>query len=200
MLRNSIMTFVILTVFPLALCTVQAKARGVRVGDQKTQKLSVGRATNQPQAQSLVFDDMVDNCTKLNCGAVFISGESHRNATGDLIPFTANIYADENECIRLEVTNQTSKIQPKPESMKIILLSPSGSIWKNTFEDSRPVIMARTDFKGQYTVQINPSSGHQPTNSVQKFGLAYGRYVVGTPVNCPNAAEATLAAEHFETR
>jgi hypothetical protein len=137
------MTFVILTVLPLALCTVHAEARGVGVGDQKIQKLTVGRATNQPQSQLLVFDDRVDNCTKLNCGAVFISGESHSNAAGDLIPFTANIYADANECIRLEVTHQTSNIQPQP--MKMGLISPSGSIWKSdVFDDIRPVIMART--------------------------------------------------------
>ena len=79
--------------------------------------------------------------------------------------------------------------------MQIVLISPAGSIWKNDdSNDTRPVITARTNAKGHYTVQISQSNGLQPTNSVLNFGLAYGRYVLGTPVNCPNPAAATMAA------
>ena len=144
--------------------------------------------------KSLVYDGRVDNCDLVNCGAVFINGYVQRNSIGDSIPYTAEIYAGANECLRLEVTYQATQVPAQPAGMRIVLVSPTGSIWRNgDLSDTRPVVTARTDVKGHYTVQINHSNDLQPGNSVQNFGLAYGRYVLGTPVNCPTPAVATFA-------
>jgi hypothetical protein len=79
--------------------------------------------------------------------------------------------------------------------MHIVLVSPIGSIWRNDdLNDTLAVITARTDVKGHYTVQINYSGGLQQINSIQNFGVSYGRYILGTPVNCPTPAVATFAA------
>ena len=190
------LTFATMAALPLALYTPLAKARGVGVAHQTSmQTTTVGRATNPPQMESLIFDRRVDNCDVQNCGAVLISGQSQRNNFGDSIPYTAGIYADANECLRLEITYQVTKAPPEPADLQIVLVSPTGSIWRNDdLHGTRPVVTARTDVKGRYTVHINQSKGVQPINSIQTFGLAYGRYVIGTPVNCPEPAAATFAA------
>ncbi len=198
MMNNSafqnVLTFVSLTALPLAVSTIVAEARGIGVGHQsQMQLLSAGRATNPQQMRSLLLDGGVDHCTTLNCGAVFINGKSQRNTSSGSIPFTTEIYAGANECLRLEVTYQSSLLHLRPADMKIVLVSPSGSVWMNDHvSESRPVVTAITDVEGHYTVQINQSTDLAPMNSVQDFGLAYGRYVVGTPVNCPKPAKANL--------
>jgi hypothetical protein len=109
-LRN-VVTFASMTALPLALCMAVAKARGVGVAHQtSTQTTAVGRAMNPSQLKSLIYDARVDNCKVLNCGAVFINGQSQRNNFGDSIPYTTELYADANECLRLEVTHQTTKV------------------------------------------------------------------------------------------
>jgi hypothetical protein len=147
------------SVVTLALGAAFAEARGVGAGHQTTiQTAAVGRATNPSQMKSLIYDAVVDNCDALNCGAVFMNGNSQRNNLGDLVPFTAEVYADANECLRLEVIYQDTKVPPQPADtyMRIVLVSPIGSVWRsdNSY-NTRPVVTARTDVKGHYTVQIN---------------------------------------------
>jgi len=192
---KNVVTFACMTALPLALYTAVAKARGVGAGKQTSRlTTAVGRAMNPAPLKSLIYDGEVDNCEALNCGAVSINGQSQRNNFGDAIPFTAEIYADANECVRLEVTHQAAKLPPQRAAMRIVLVSPTGSIWRDEgLNNTRPMITARTDVKGHYTVQINYSGGLQQTNSIQNFGLSYGRYVIGTPVNCPTPVVATFA-------
>ncbi|MGQ0446076.1 MAG: hypothetical protein ACT4O2_13365 [Beijerinckiaceae bacterium] len=193
---GNVVIFASMIALPLALFTAVAKARGIGGGHQTLQQTNtVGRATNPPQLKTLVYDGRVDNCDVLNCGAVSISGKSQRNNFGDAIPFTAEIYADANECLRLEVSYQATNVLAKPAAMQIVLVSPTGSIWRNgDINNTNPVITARTDAKGHYTVQINHPDGLQQINSIRNFDLTYGRYVLGTPVNCPIPAVATFAA------
>jgi len=130
-------------------------------------------------AGPLIFDGL-DNCTTLNCGAVVLNGISQRNAFGDSVPFVAQVFADVNQCMRLDVTSQTA-------DMEIVLVSPSGRVWRNDDANGdRPLIKARGDAKGYYTLQINFFNGIPSVNSVQLFTLAYGLYVPGTPNNCPS--------------
>lgn len=192
---KNVLAFASMTALPLALSTPLAKARGVGVAPTSMQTVSVGRATNPGQVKSLIYDRGVDSCNVLNCGAVFISGQSQRNNFGDSIPFTAEIYADANECLRLEVNYLVTKVPAPAADMQIVLVSPTGSIWRNDDSNyTRPIVTARTDVKGHYTVHVNQSKGLPPMNSVQTFGLSYGRYIIGTPVNCPNPVVATFAA------
>ncbi len=96
-LKNAV-AFASLTALALAFYTPLAKARGVGVTHQtSTQTTAVGRAMNPPQMKSLAYDSGVDNCDALNCGAVFINGETQRNNAGDTIPYTAEIYGDAND-------------------------------------------------------------------------------------------------------
>lgn len=194
-LKNAV-AFASMTALALAFYTPIAKARGVGGGHQTSMhSTAVGRAMNPPQMRSLSYDSTVDNCDALNCGAVFINGETQRTTAGDSIPYTAEIYADANECLRLDVTYEATKVPVQPTGMRIVLLSPTGSIWRNDdLNATRPLVTARTDVKGHYTVQISHSNELQPSNSVQNFGFAYGRYVLGTPLNCPTPAAATFAA------
>lgn len=83
-----------LTALALALYAAVADARGVGVAHQTwTQTTAVGRAINPPQLKSLVYDAGVDTCDVVNCGAVLINGQTHRNNAGDSVPYTAEIYA-----------------------------------------------------------------------------------------------------------
>jgi hypothetical protein len=101
-INKHIMKLISISVVPLALTAAFAEARGVGVGHQSQMQLSqVGRATNAPQVRSLIIDTEVDNCTAVNCGAVFFSGAIQRNSSGDSIPFTADLYAGANECLRV---------------------------------------------------------------------------------------------------
>jgi len=153
----------------------------------------VGLAS-QARAQSLIWDNVLDSCTQQNCGAIFINGISDKDAYGDSIPFTAQVFADVNECLRLEVTSQS-------DDMKMVVVSPSGATWRNDdFYGLRPLVTAHADVKGYYTVHINRYNGNQATNTVQLFSLAYGRYVSGTPTNCPSATAPSISASASKGR
>jgi hypothetical protein len=169
-INQYVMKLVSMSIVPLALTAASAEARGVGVGHQFQMSTShAGRAMNPPQMKSLIIDTEVDGCTVLNCGAVFFSGVIQRNSSGDSIPFTADLYADANECLRVELTYQ----RPQPAELKIVLVSPSESIWKNDSSAvSRPVVTARTDIKGHYALHVNTPNGVQPINLVQNIGLA----------------------------
>src|SRR3954451_21109817 len=119
--------------------------------------VTLSAAASQARAADLVFNGGVDSCTTLNCGAVVLNGIAVKNAFGDSVPFTSEVFGDVGNCIRLDVTAQSS-------DMEIVLVSPSGSVWRNDDRvsgDLRPLITARADVKGYYTVQINYYSGNQ---------------------------------------
>lgn len=142
--------------------------------------LSWGLASTTASAGPLVFDPL-NTCTTLNCSAVVLNGISQRNAFGDSVPFILEVFADANQCLRLDVTSQSA-------DMEIALISPSGAFWKNDdFNGTRPLITARANVKGYYTLQINHFNGAPPVNSLQLFTLAFGTYAPGTAVNCPVA-------------
>ncbi len=189
---GGLMRLTFTSVVPLALTAGIVEGRGIGVGKQSQMTLSnAGRAMNPPQTRSLMIDTEVDSCTASNCGAVQFSGTVQRNNSGDSIPFTADLYADANECLRVQVTYRAPDKRPQPAEMRILLVSPSGSVWKNGGSaDSHPAVTALTDVKGHYTLHVNASRGLQPMNSVENFGLSYGRYAPGTAVNCPAPAGA----------
>jgi hypothetical protein len=170
-INQYVMKLVSMSIVPLALTAASAEARGVGVGHQFQMSTShAGRAMNPPQMKSLIIDTEVDDCTVLNCGAVLFSGVIQRNSSGDSIPFTADLYADANECLRVGLTYQ----RPQPADLKIVLVSPSGSIWKNdSSADSRPVVTARTDIKGHYTLHVNTPAQRRSANEFRsKYWLS----------------------------
>jgi hypothetical protein len=144
-INQYVMKLVSMSIVPLALTAASAEARGVGVGHQFQMSSShAGRAMNPLQMKSLIIDaDRRLHGVKLR-GGFFFSGVIQRNSTGDSIPFTADLYTDANECLRVELTYQ----RPQPADLKVVLVSPSGSICKNdSSTDSRPVVTARTTSK-----------------------------------------------------
>jgi hypothetical protein len=138
---------------------------------------------SEAEAADLIYSPGPSNCTRTNCVGPVLNGISMKNINGDSISFTTQVFADAGECVRLDVTNEDVP-------MKMVLVSPSGTFWPNdgrTAADPRPLIMARADVRGYYTVQINVSpKSQQPVNSLQGFTLDYGRYVYGNAFNCPS--------------
>jgi len=153
--------------------------------------IAIAPIVPQARADSLVFDGF-DTCTTQNCNAVVLNGISQKNAFGDSVPFTLEVFGDVNQCIRLEVTSETA-------DQEIVLVSPSGGVWRNDdFFGNRPLITARADVKGYYTVQINFFSGSQPVNTLQLFTLAYGLYNLGNAANCPSPSNPFLANKNVK--
>jgi hypothetical protein len=134
------------------------------------------------------LSDGRDDCTPTNCLAVVFTSISEKNAFGDSVPFIIQVFAEPNECLRIDVFNESA-------DQEIVLVSPSGAVWRNDDRasgDNRPLITAATDVKGYYTVQINQFTGNQAINTGQIFSFAYGRYVLGNPGNCFNPAGPNL--------
>src|SRR5512144_2883371 len=73
-------------------------------------------------ARATTIGDDLSTCTSVNCEAVVLKGISNKNAYGDSLPFTTSVFADVNECIRVDVTTQTA-------DMRAVLVSPSGARW-----------------------------------------------------------------------
>ena len=136
-------------------------------------------AVASPARATTIGDDL-STCTTLNCQAVVLKGISNKNSYGDSLPFTTSVFADTNECLRLDVTAQTA-------DMRAVLISPSGARWNvdDRPGDVRPLITARSDVKGYYTVLINYYTGNQELDTTQGFALAYGIYNIGNVANCP---------------
>jgi hypothetical protein len=137
---------------------------------------------NTSYAADLIYEQPLNTCTTLNCNAVVLNGISLKNAFGNSISYTSQVFASAGECIRLDVFSESA-------DMKMVLVSPSGAVWRNDDRspgDLRPLITAQADVNGYYTVQINFYDGNQATNTLQTFSLAYGRYAVGTSTNCPS--------------
>jgi hypothetical protein len=80
---------------------------------------------NGAKAESLIFDGALNNCTGLNCGAIFLNGISQGSEFGDGIPFTAEVFADANKCLRIDVTGEGA-------DMKTVVVSPSGTVGETT--------------------------------------------------------------------
>lgn len=144
-----------------------------------TPVLPIGEAA----AAELNFTGYAGACSTLNCNAATLNGISFKTGPGDSVSWSSQLFADVGECIRLDVFAQSA-------DMELVLVSPSGAVWKNddrnASTDFRPLIRARADVKGYYTVQANYFSGNQAVNSLQTFSLAYGRYRIGS-FNCPTA-------------
>ena len=133
-------------------------------------------APNNAWAGSQIFDNQ-DTCTTTNCGAIVFNGQTLGNqSTGQQAqPFILQVFSSGNQCMRLDVINQTA-------DQKAVLVSPSGRVWINDdgSGNNRPLIKANTDINGWYTLQIFRFNG---LGVAGDFTLAYGLYNSGNP-NC----------------
>jgi len=134
-------------------------------------------ASSQAAATDL-YDPSVSTTTTLNGSAVTLSGTLN-DTNGNPDPWTAELFADANECVRLLVTSTDF-------DAKITVLAPDGSAYRddNSGGQHRPLVrIASTPVRGWYTVHVAHFSG-LPT--IANFTLKYGRYNAGNP-NCDGA-------------
>jgi len=144
-------------------------------------------------AGSLVFDPF-NTCTSINCSSQSIHGTYHSDALGDRDPFILQIYSFGDECVRLDVTNATDAVTGLPQDLEMVLISPTGRIWRNddrSASDFRPLIRAITDINGWYTLQVSHFAG---ADVIADFTLRYGRYNSGNP-NCSPVTPPLITSE-----
>jgi len=137
-------------------------------------------------AGSLLYDPP-NTCTTINCSSQILNGTYHSDALGDRDPFILQIYSLGDECVRLDVTAQTSDLE-------MVLISPTGRIWRNddrSLSAFRPLIKAITDINGWYTLQVSHSVG---ADVIADFTLRYGRYNSGNP-NCSSVTFPVVTSE-----
>lgn len=140
---------------------------------------------SQVLAGSQVADLSRDTCTTINCNAAVTSGTYHYGPFENSNPFILQIYAEPNECLRVDVTSQNADLEA-------VLVSPEGTVWRNDDRiiqtDLRPLIKVTPNVKGWYTLQISKYNGVAP---YAIFTVEHGRYNQGNP-NCAGGITPSL--------
>ena len=125
-----------------------------------------------------LYDPSVSTTTTINGSAVSLSGTLN-DTNGNPDPWTAELFADAGECLRLFVSSSEFSAQ-------MTVLAPDGSAYRdsNIGGQRRPLVrIASAPVRGWYTVHVSHSSAF-PT--IGNFTLKYGRYNAGNP-NCDGA-------------
>jgi hypothetical protein len=131
-----------------------------------------------PAAATDLYDPTVSTTTTLNGSSIVLSGTLN-DTNGNPEPWTAELFADVGECVRLFVSSSDFTAQ-------LTVLSPDGSANRdsNIGGTHRPLVrIASAPVRGWYTVHVSQQSGF-PT--IGNFTLKYGRYNAGNP-NCNGA-------------
>jgi hypothetical protein len=145
-----------------------------------------------PQATQ-IFDPFPSSCTSTNCSQIVIGGTVNAfNQTAG--PWTAEIFAPTNGCLRLQGLTQNADLE-------ITAVSPGGVVFRN--DDSGllpcplcPLVKINGTQNGWYTVSVSHFAG-SPVQ--ENFTLSFGQYNVNNP-NCslptiPVAAPAAAASK-----
>jgi len=121
---------------------------------------------------SLVSDPL-STCTTVNCQVSTINAQTL--AALGAVPFTTQVRAGNNECLRIDATAQSTDTE-------LVLVSPDGTVWRNDDTGGLlPEIRANpTPSTGWYTVHLNHFAGSAVDATAT---LRYGRYNSGNP-NC----------------
>ena len=135
--------------------------------------VQAGAATN-------LVDSAVATSRKLDAGALTISGSLH-DTNGNSQPWTAQVYAQQGECLRLFVTSSNFDAM-------MVVISPDHQAYRD--DDSggllRPLVEIGTaPAFGWYTVQV---ANYNAEPITADFTMKYGRYNNGNP-NCANPTQ-----------
>lgn len=126
-----------------------------------------------------IFDRTVGTCTGNNCDSIEIGGRLSGSANGQAGPWTIEVLAGLNECIRLQVVQSEVDLE-------MVAISPNGQFYRNDDGPQGcskcPLLRFQSPVRGNYTVSI---SQHNGTGPDARFRFAYGRYSAGNP-NCNN--------------
>ena len=134
-------------------------------------------ASMQAGAATNLVDATASTSRKLDAGALSVNGSLH-DTNGNTQPWTAQVYAQQGECLRVFVTSTAFDAQ-------LVVVSPDHRVYRD--DDSggllRPLVKIGTaPAFGWYTVQVATYDG---TPVTADFTLKYGRYDNGNP-NCAN--------------
>jgi hypothetical protein len=131
-----------------------------------------------------VFDPSSSTCTTVNCSSETISGTfGALGAPESALPWTVEIFAFAQRCLRVEITSQT-------RDLEIVVVAPNGTIFRNDDSGLGPcpncplVKVGNTPNQGWYTVQVAQFTGG---SNFSNFTLRHGLY----PVNNANCATPT---------
>jgi len=122
-----------------------------------------------------IFDNTVSSCTAADCSSLTIPGTINGNGTSSAGPWTAELFASTNECIRLFVVSQNVDTE-------IVAVRPDGFIYRNDDGggSNRPLVKINGTVRGWHTVQVSHFAGSAVESD---FVLLYGRYNLNNP-NC----------------
>lgn len=118
----------------------------------------------------------VGNCTGRNCASVLLKGNTFVTE-GRTLPFVVQVYGGNNQCVRLETTQQTA-------DLRIVVIAPDGVVYNNDDGGACSLcslvkILTGTR-SGYYTVQLAQYGGVAVESN---FTIQYGRYNASNP-NC----------------
>jgi hypothetical protein len=139
-----------------------------------------------PAAQAGNLFDGHDTCTTLNCGSLLIEGKvlTYRANNGagaptHRLPWSAMVYADANECLRLDVVDESA-------DLAMTAVTPNGYHLYRSDDPSSgscplcPILkIDPVPYGGWYSVSISTVV----TTADASFKLRIGRYNGGNP-NC----------------
>ncbi|MDH3599490.1 MAG: hypothetical protein OEU26_07600 [Candidatus Tectomicrobia bacterium] len=141
-------------------------------------------------AAPLLFNnDPANTCTDINCESAEWRGSILQLGTQqvpNIVPFTADIWSDANQCLRLDISEPTADVH-------LVLVSPKGRVWRSNDRDSSdnaPLIMVDpTPEQGYYTVMVS-TPGDVTSDSID-FLFNYGLYMSGN-ANCTPPTPSAL--------
>jgi hypothetical protein len=134
-----------------------------------------------------IFDDTPSTCTnEPNCDSLRIPG-SVFSINGHAKPWVVNIFADDGQCLRLDVISQDT-------DLRIVAVAPNGQVFQNDDRDPptdlRPLVtIDPAPRMGYYTVHI----AHFDGEAVEAdFVLLHGLYNSGNAANCVPATQPAM--------
>ncbi|NTU41986.1 MAG: hypothetical protein HGA78_02830 [Nitrospirales bacterium] len=126
-------------------------------------------------------------CTTNNCQSLKLGGTIMSFGSEDAASWTANLFAAQGECLRLDVTTAD-------DDLEIVVVAPNGYVYRNDDRSSSnnlPLVrISSAPISGYYTVHVSTWDGY-PVDV--DFILKYGRYNSGNP-NC-NGAIAPMSSD-----
>jgi hypothetical protein len=141
-------------------------------------------ASALPAAATQMFDTTVSTCGTDNCSSIAVGAtlEGNGSSAG---PWTAEIFANTNECLRLDVTAQGVDLE-------IVAVAPNGTVFR---DDDRPgsllpLVKINGAQNGWYTVSVSQFAG---AISQSNFIFEFGRYNLNNP-NCATPTAPALAS------
>ena len=134
--------------------------------------LSVGQAS-----ATQIFHPSPNSCVADNCNAVSLGGTVNSVVGGRAGPWTIEVFAGQNQCLRLSTT-QTGSVA----NLELVVAAPNGNVYRNTGAPN-PLVKFVALNSGWHTVSISEAA----SAAIERdFELIYGVYTNAGNPNCAN--------------